>query len=210
MSVCTFVAAFFQRSLISALFPSACIGCSRAGSALCPSCVAGAVDVRRVPNGELVVYAAGRYAGTLRRAILSFKRGRRDVGDVLATVLAQRVLPRVARDAILVPVPTIAPRRRERGFDQGVRLARGCGEATERPVLVALSQVAGDGQRGRSRSARLRACHRFACTAPELVSELDVVLVDDVITTGATLRDCAATLAACGARVRGAIVLAYA
>ena len=154
--------------------------------------------------------AAGPYAGALRRTILAFKRGRRDAGDALAALLANRVAAQLPSTLVFVPVPTAARRRRERGFDQGVRLARQCGEATGHAVIVALRKAHVDAQRGRSRAARLRARGRFVCAAPDLVCGVRIVLVDDVVTTGATLRDCAATLRDCGAIVHQAIVLAYA
>ena len=156
------------------------------------------------------MHAVGRYAGCLRRAILAYKRGRRDTGDVLGTLLAACVSNVIPRDAIVVPVPTVSERRRVRGFDQSLRLARSLGERSQRPVVVALRQVVRDAQRGRSRASRLAAAGRFVCVAPQLVEGARVMLVDDVVTTGATLRDCAATLAASGARVCGAVVLAYA
>lgn len=159
---------------------------------------------------DLTVVAAGPYAGALRRTILAFKRGRRDAGDALAALLAERVAAQLSPALIFVPVPTAARRRRERGFDQGVRLARQCGEASGHAVLVALRKPHVDAQRGRSRAARLRAQGRFVCAAPDLVRGMHIVLVDDVVTTGATLRDCTLTLRDCGAMVDQAIVLAYA
>ena len=195
--------------ILDALFPSRCVGCGRTGAVFCRSCRPQAAAARRLHAGRLPVAAAGRYAGVLRRAILLFKRGRRDAGDALAALLAERVGPALPAAAVLVQVPTTGGRRRARGFDQSVRLARELGARTDRPVLLALAQVAGDAQRGRSRDARLAARGRFACAAPELVAGARVVLVDDVMTTGATLRDCAAALAACGAIVDAAVVLAY-
>ncbi len=195
---------------LSALFPSTCLGCNRVGSPLCAACASMTARSRTLDVAGLRVRAVGRYAGTLRRAVLAYKRGRRDVGDVLAALLVAAAASYVRDDAVIVPVPTVAARRRTRGFDQSARLARACGEAFDVPVLLALAQVAGDAQRGRGRDARLQAYGRFACSAPRLVAGAQIVLVDDVLTTGATLRDCAATLAACGAHIEDALVLAYA
>jgi ComF family protein len=199
----------FSR-LFDVMFPTRCVGCGRVGRIFCAGCRPQEAASRRLTLGGLVVTAAGRYAGVLRRAILLYKRGRRDAGDALAALLADRVLATIPAGMLLVPVPTTHRRRRARGFDQSARLAAELGVRAGLPVLVALEQVAGDAQRGRSRSARLRARGRFACTSPDLIAGADIVLVDDVVTTGATLRDCAATLERHGATVREAVVLAYA
>ncbi len=158
----------------------------------------------------LAIDAAGRYAGVLRSAILLYKRGRRDAGDALAALLADRVAASLSANCVLVPVPTTRQRQGERGFDQGVRLARALGARTGVPVLIALEQVAGDAQRGRTRARRLAARGRFACIARKVIADATVVLVDDVMTTGATLEDCASTLERAGATVELAVVLAYA
>ncbi len=196
--------------MLAALFPAACLGCGTVGSALCVPCAARTAVARTFVAGGLRVRAAGRYAGTLRRVVLAYKRGRRDAGDAAAELLIAAARPCAPGGAVLVPVPTVAARRRARGFDQSARLARACGAALDVPVLLALRQTSRDAQRGRDRQARLRASGRFACTAPQLVAGTRIVLVDDVVTTGATLRDCAATLRACGARVDHAFVVAYA
>lgn len=153
--------------------------------------------------------AGGAYAGTLRRTILAYKHGRRDVGEALAAWLAERCGP-IDPTAVLVPVPTTAFRRAERGFDQSVRLARRLSVFRERPVLLALRHRAGDAQRGRTRAARLAARDRFACVADDVLCGVRIVLVDDVVTTGATLADSARTLRARGAVVEDAVVLASA
>jgi ComF family protein len=200
--------AVFGR-ILDSVFPSTCCGCGLPGVSFCPECMP-RTAVRRLLCGPLVVSAVGPYAGPLRKAILQFKRGRRDTGATLAALLAERAGSRCARDAVFVPVPTVAARRRERGFDQSAILAQACAERSGCPVLLALHQRTNEAQRGRSREARLRARDRFICASPTLVEGMRVVLVDDVITTGSTLRDCAATLQASGAHVSEAIVLAYA
>ncbi len=197
--------------LFDVLFPTRCVGCGRIGATFCDACRPCPEAARRIygANG-LAIDAAGRYAGVLRSAILLYKRGRRDAGDALSALLADRVAESLPRNCVLVPVPTTRSRRGERGFDQSVRLARGLGMRTDTPVLLALEQVAGDAQRGRTRARRLAARGRFACIARELIGGARVVLVDDVMTTGATLEDCAREVARHGGVVAGAVVVAYA
>lgn len=194
--------------VLDVLFPSLCAGCERNDGPLCGDCLpCGALQ--RIRIGTLEVAALGTYEGPLRRATLAFKHGRRDVGIALAAALAAR-LAETPPGLTLVPVPTTPARRRERGFDQGVLLARELGRRTRLGVLEVLRQTAGDAQRGRSRCARLGAHGRFRCESPRLTEGARVILVDDVVTTGATLRDCASVLSEAGARVAGALVIAYA
>jgi ComF family protein len=193
--------------VVDLLFPSACVECDAVGSDLCAACFSPMLPVR-FALGDLRCVALAEYDGVLRRAILALKSGRRDVGDALGTLLGACVEP--ARVDALVPVPTTAARRRQRGFDQGELLARGAGRRAEVPVATLLRQSAGDGQRGRSRTQRLAAVGRFVCAAASVSEGARVLLVDDVATTGATLHDCAQALRRAGLWVSGAVVVARA
>ncbi len=170
---------------------------------MCAACAARTTPVI-VAAGELMVYAAGAYDGDLRAAILAMKRGERAYLEPLAALLARAVPP----GAILVPAVTTRGRAAERGFDQARELARRA--ATRCGASVAdLLRKRGAAQRGRTRAARLAGCDRFRLR-PGVPLPGCVVLVDDVVTTGATLRDAAGALAAGGVVVAGAVVVAHA
>ncbi len=191
------------RSILDLVFPAQCASCNAIGSGLCAVCASSAatIDIRL---HLLRVRALGVYEDALRDAVLALKDGRCDVAEALGALLA----PAVPAGATLVPVPTTAARKRARGVDGVVLIARIAARAARATMIEALRQQAGDAQRGRSRVERLRAKERFVCEAA--IAGRRVLLVDDVCTTGATLEDCAAAVRAAGGSVEGALVVAAA
>lgn len=151
--------------------------------------------------------AAGlwRYRGPARALVLAFKYGgRRDVLLPLGALLAQspRAAPLLARRPVVVPVPARAASRRRRGYDQALELAAGLARATGLPCEpFALRRRRAEGpQAGRSRAARRRqAAAAFRAFAPAVAGR-EVLLVDDVLSTGATADACARALLLRGAR----------
>jgi ComF family protein len=189
------------RAIRPWLFPVWCAGCACPDVGLCPGCASTAIPASFAVDG-MTVRAAGDYAGPVRTAVLAVKRGERAYLDPLARLLA----PLVPEGCTIVPVPTTSRRRAERGFDQACELARRVA-AWRNGTYLELLRKHGAAQRGLGRERRLQATGRFSLRFA-LEGPRVAVLVDDVITTGATLRDAAAVLTAGGCTVAGAVVVA--
>ena len=184
------------------LFPSACIACDAPGPALCAACAPAPSAAIRFAVDGVPAFALGPYDGALRAAVVAMKRGERDHLDTFAALLAQRAPPLLGA---LVPLPTTRGRAAERGFDQSAALARQLAVLRGVPCEEVLVKR-GRPQEGRGRRERLGASDRFRLRGAGLPAA--VTLLDDVCTTGATLRDAIGLLRRAGVGVRRIVVLA--
>jgi ComF family protein len=174
--------------------------------------VCGACRLR--PPAFAYARAAAWYGDVVREAVHAFKfGGRRALAAPLGDLLAERApdaWPR-GRPDLLVPVPLHPRRERERGFNQCSLLARRVGRAWGCPVrddilsrtVATPSQTALDAA---ARRANVRGAFRLRRAAP--LAGRHVALVDDILTTGATLSECARALLEGGAASVGAFTVA--
>lgn len=216
----------FARETLDAVFPFVCLGCGREGGSMCADCLAGAP--RLVPPRFCVVCAEPDVLGRcgwcrsapvavdgirapyvysrdslVRRALIQFK-----FGDVraMAAELGGHLAECVARYGVtadaIVPVPSHPRRLRERGFNQAALLAAELGKVTGVEVRESLlsrtrdapSQLSVSGPANRWANV----ADSFVCEEP--VNGLKLLLVDDIVTTGATMSACAGALKDSGAR----------
>jgi predicted amidophosphoribosyltransferase len=210
--------------LLELLLPQLCAGCGRSPALLCAPCMAVLTQntprpawPATVPRGLPRPWAAASYEGPVRSIIVAHKeRGRTPLADPLGVALAGAIKTALTRpNATVVPAPSSRVALRKRGHDPTLRMAVAAVRelrASGTPVigLQALRQCRRvSDQAGLSVRARAANLAGALGVAPGVdVSGRDVVLVDDVITSGATLAEAARALRASGAHVLAAATVA--
>ena len=214
-----------MKKVLDLLLPPTCPGCGREGQAICLACLAHMSRRLDEPAGMPIGLASTQPAGVVQlewcasfngpaRAsvhALKYDGELRLVGP-LSDLMASRWRHSGIGGDILVPVPVHAQRRRQRGFDQAELLARGVGERLSLPVVPALERSARTmAQHQLGRRARQSNVSQAFGVAPRYAGEVRdrwLLLIDDVVTSGATLAGCARALYEAGAFAVSALTLA--
>lgn len=224
------VGSLVTRSL-EFLLPPLCPGCGLEGVLLCRRC-ASPLGARldappgqplglpaAIPDPLLQLEWCAPFTGPVRAAIHALKyEGVRDLAGPLGGAMAARWRAAGRGGEALVPVPVHGDRLRERGYDQAALLATVVGRALALPVLPAVARsrathaqhALGRAERARNVGRQFHVPARFtgAGRLAESVQGRWLVLVDDVVTTGATLSASAWALLDAGAAAVSALTLA--
>ena len=192
------------------LFRQRCEACGGIARVLCVTCRAQLFAMVQ-PECDAAVVAVA-YEGIARRLILNLKyHNRRQIVSVLVELLAQRIMQRAPNIATICDVVTWAPtstaRVRRRGLDQAELLARRLARVLDVPCRQLLIKTSTNVQTGASREERLRGS---VFSARKLGVNSHVIVVDDVVTTGATLRCAAEALNKAGVSQVTCVAVAYA
>jgi ComF family protein len=205
--------------------PPQCAGCGAEGEAICHDCLPSLGSRIPLPAGSPLGLADGPpdpllqlewcspFAGTTRKALHALKyAGERRLATPLGEVVAERWRRAGVGGNVLVPVPVHEGRRRERGYDQAALIAAAAAGRLGLPWCAALTRTRATTAQyhldRRHRAANVaQAFHVIPASQPAIRGRW-VVLVDDVVTTGATLGESARALLDAGAAAVSAITVA--
>jgi len=212
-----------KTAFLDLLLPLRCLGCGREGDLICPSCRQSLPRMRlplcqrcgaTVSEGNLChscinhpltidgIRSIFLFQGTVRQAILQLKyKHLKALAVPLGQLLAEYLGSHPLKGEVLIPVPLYPKRLRERGYNQASLLAKELGKLVGLPVEDdTLIRVKDSVPQARTRSAierRQNVQDAFACN--QRLEGRQILLIDDVCTTGATLDACASALKAAGA-----------
>jgi len=223
----------FKRIALDLLFPQWCVGCGREGDFVCSSCYLSLPRImppicprcgKPQPSGILCPSCVGwqadidgirspfQFDGVMHQAIYQLKYGNiRALAAPLARMLQEYLTANPVPGETLVPVPLHRKRLRERGYNQSGLLAKELSKLTNLPLvddhLIRQRHTPPQAKTPTVDERRSNVTDAFTCRDQRL-RDKQVLLIDDVSTSGATLNACAAALKAAGAASVWGLVLA--
>jgi ComF family protein len=219
------------EKVFSIIAPHDCLVCGTEGSLLCRWCLPDAcpplpaqcyrchrlspdsrVCARCRPQTRLsYVWLRADYEDVAKQLIYELKFKRNLSAAVVIADLMNQALPYLPPDTLIAHVPTSTSHRRQRGYDQAQLIAAELGQRLERRQLTLLARLGHVQQVGSKRHERLsQLTGAFRPINPRLIKGAEILLVDDVLTTAATLQEAASTLKKAGAKRVTAAVFARA
>jgi ComF family protein len=214
----------FLNTILNVIFPVNCISCGKNGIDLCAKCLADSPQAER-ENPNWIFSLFDYRHPPIKKAIWLLKyKGKKSMANVFIEVLHGRILEELSdlsimenfREPILIPIPLASKRKRERGFNQAelicqklVELDKNNNFKLKKNVLIKPKDTEHQAKI-EDRAKRLKnILGSFAVKNPEKIKNRNIILIDDVATTGATLNEARRTLKQAGTRKIIAFTIAH-
>jgi competence protein ComFC len=214
----------FIDTILNIFFPINCLNCGKAGSELCQNCLVDCPKAERESENWIFPVFDYRHP-PIKKAIQLLKyRGKQRLAKIFAKVIYNHILEELAdlsvlenfRDVILIPIPLSSKRKHERGFNQTeiickelLKLDQNVNFKMEPKVLVRVNDNKHQAHL-QNRAERLKnIIGSFVVHNEERIKNRNIILIDDVTTTGATLNEAKKVLRGSGARKIIAFTVAH-
>lgn len=195
----------FKNNLIEAILPRRCTGCGKEGKYICEKC---SLFLSEAPsifpgNGLEELVSVWEYEGLIKKLIFKIKyEGIFDAIDELIKKAFEKREPCLSENTIITFVPMFKKKEKQRGFNQAELIAQKIGKMTERRVVPLLEKIKdvpsqtelNKEEREKNVKGIFRVLKQFSA------SFSDVLLVDDVWTSGATMNECCKVLRKAGVK----------
>lgn len=213
---------------LAIIAPHYCLVCEQEGDLLCKTCLPKAVTKKRSScflcnkltanwrtcttcrrkTKAVGVIVASHYEGPVKELVLKLKyQNTVAAADTIAQLLQNKFDP--AKFDLITAIPPSSKRMRQRGYNQAQLIAKAVGKRTQLPYVATMSRLGNTRQVGTSRRQRLAQMHgSMYVTKARLVAGSRVLVVDDVVTTGATISEAARALKSAGAKSVWGLALA--
>lgn len=219
-------------SVLSLLAPDKCNACGAVSSKLCPDCQELAIAsppsrcyqchtsttnyrpcnrCRKTLTFDSLLYAA-QYEGVPKTLVMNMKldssrQAAKDIAGVLARMIDEHEY--LNETQLIIPVPTIQPHIRQRGFDHTLLIAQMLSRTLGLPYSSSLERTSNTRQVGKNRKERFKQMENgVKFKEVNDLNGVNITLIDDIVTTGATLSACSRTLKQAGAKRVDAVVFA--
>ncbi len=217
-------ASTIASAILAILFPLKCLSCRTAGKDICNDCLHSFPPAERESEPWIFPVFDYRHPPVKKALWLLKYKNKKRIAGIFAPILYGRILEEISElalmenftEPIVIPIPLSKARYKERGYNQAELLTReivglDSGENLKLETSILIKPKETDHQaRIKNRSERLKnLTGTFAVIHPGLVVGKNIILIDDITTTGATLSEAKKVLKKAGARKVIAFTVAH-
>lgn len=214
----------FLNTILKIVFPVNCLSCGKSGEDLCFQCIGSFPEAERESENWVFPIYDYRHPAVKKTIWLLKYKGKKTLTKVLAQILYARIVEELSdlskmenfRESVLVPIPLTRARKIERGFNQAELMCKKLMKLDtdnifrlETKSLIKIKKTEHQA-RILDRSKRLKnIIGTFGVKRPERIKGKNIILIDDVTTTGATLSEAKKVLKCSGAKKVIAFTIAH-
>lgn len=215
----------FLNTILNVIFPVNCVSCGKRGSDLCTQCLLDSPQAQRESASWIFPLFDYRHP-PIKKSIWFLKyKGKKSIASIFAEVMYGKIIEELSelsilnnfREPILIPIPLSRKRHRERGYNQAELICNKLIEIDgknnnfklEKNILTKIKETEHQ-VKTKNRISRLKnLSDSFSVKNPELIKNRNIILIDDVLTTGATLTEAKKILKQFGAKKVIAFTVAH-